>query len=87
MVGRWKLVLPLSLLIVIVGGQSLHWVGSDGDHSLDLGLQFLLVSDGVGKLTVDERLHPQVAPDAKADADQSAAQDRLPLTSRSLNLC
>lgn len=40
--GRGWGLLPVSLLIVPVGGDALHWVCTQINHSLELGLLFLL---------------------------------------------
>ena len=78
--------LPFSLLIVVIRSDSFHGVAPDGNHTVDLRLLLLVVSDTVGQCAVDNRLHPEVSPNADGDGDEHAAKDGLALSSGSLHL-
>merc|ERR1719158_781967 len=81
-----NLLLPLSLLVVIIRGNSFHRVASDGNHTVDLGLLLLIAGDAVGQLAIDNGLHPEVAPDANGDGHQHATEDGLAFAGGGFNL-
>ena len=82
---RDNLLLPLSLLVVVIRGNSFDRVGSDGNHTVDLGLLLLIAGDGVGQGAVHNGLHPEVSPDTNGDGHQHAAEDGLAFASGGFN--